>query len=201
MGLVAAVAAAAVDNDRRGLVSRFALISRLISHPAEKIIMNHTASENYLVTEVMTATPPKLHLMLIDAAIRAGQRAQIHWQNKENEQAGKCVKNAQKIVHGILDGIDFKTNSELVAKVAGVYLFIHNSLARAFIDNDENKLAEALRVLAVERETWRQVCEIPAASTGEQSAPKTSRAPLAPDHFSNGGIRPDSPTASFSLEA
>jgi flagellar biosynthetic protein FliS len=163
--------------------------------------MSHNASENYLVNEVMTATPQKLHLMLLDAVNREGERARRHWQAGEDEKAGKCVLRAQKIVYGIIDGIDYKTKSELVGKVAGVYLFIYASLTRAFIDNDESKLDEALRVLAIERETWRQMCEKLAESPGMQTPPQAGHAPHAPDLQSNGGLLPDLPTASFSLEA
>jgi flagellar biosynthetic protein FliS len=163
--------------------------------------MSHSASENYLVNEVMTATPQKLHLMLLDAAIREGERARIHWQAGEDEIAGKCALRAQKIIYGIIDGIDYKTNLELVGKVAGVYLFIYTSLTRAFIDNDKSKLDEALRVLAIERKTWRLMCEQLANSPDLQSPPQTGRAPLAPSYPSDGGLLPDLPASSFSFEA
>ena len=97
--------------------------------------------------------------------------------------------------------MDYEAKSELVGKVAGVYLFIYNALTRAFLDNDENKLAEALRVLDVERETWRQLCEKLALSTGGQTTLQTSRAPLAPHFFSNEEIASTPPHTSFSLEA
>jgi flagellar protein FliS len=163
--------------------------------------MKNNTADNYLFTEVTTATPQKLQLMLIDAAIREGRRAQRHQQDKENRQAGKCILRARKIVSGILAGMDYEANSELVGKVAGVYLFIYNTLTRAFIDKDENKLAEALRVLAVERETWRQLCEKLALSSGGQTTPQTSHAPLAPHFFSNEEIASAPPDSSFSREA
>ncbi|MGD0383872.1 MAG: flagellar export chaperone FliS [Thermoguttaceae bacterium] len=163
--------------------------------------MPNTASDCYLITEVTTATPQKLQLMLIDAAIREGRRAQKHRQDKETEQAGKCILRARKIINGILAGMDYEAKSELVGKVAGVYLFISNALTRAFIDNDENKLAEALQVLDVERETWRQVCEKLVLSPGSQTPPQSSHAPLAPHFFSNEETASAPPDGSFSLEA
>jgi flagellar protein FliS len=162
--------------------------------------MPNTTSDRYLITEVTTATPQKLQLMLIETAIRAGRRAQKHWQDKENRQAGNCIIRAMKIITGIIAGMDYEAKSELVGKVAGVYLFINSALTRAFIDNDEKKLAEALRVLDVERETWRQVCEKLALSTGGQTTLQTSHAPLAPHFFSNEEIASAPPDGSFSLE-
>lgn len=162
--------------------------------------MNHYASDNYLVDQVMTATPQKLHLMLIDAAIREVHLAKKHWQDQDNKQAEKCILHAQRIITGLIGGIDFEVKSELVGKVAGVYLFICNTLTRAFVDNDENKLDEALRVLTIERDTWQKVCEKLAASSGDQSPPQTRRAPLAANLSSNNETMPDAPS-SFSLEA
>jgi flagellar protein FliS len=161
--------------------------------------MKNAAGDSYLFTEVMTAPPQKLHLLLLDAAIREGQRAKKHWQDKENEQAGKRIKRAMRIINGIIGGIDSQSKSELVAKLAGVYLFIYRNLTRAFIDADEKKLDEALRVLSVERETWRQVCEKLAALPPDQS-PRSAGVSASLDSALDTTIS-DSPAGSFSLEA
>jgi flagellar protein FliS len=163
--------------------------------------MNHTASDNYLITAVTTSPPQKLQLMLIDAAIQAGRRAQKHWHDKQRDEVRKSILKARNVVNGILAGIDYETRSDLIGKVAGVYLSIHNALTRAYIDNDEKKLADALRVLEVERETWRQLCEKLALSTGGQTNLQTGHAPTAPHFFSNEEFASAQPDASFSLEA
>jgi flagellar protein FliS len=174
--------------------------------------MKNTARDSYLFNEVMTAAPQKLHLMLLDAAIRSSQQAMMHWKAGENEQAGKCIMRAVRIITAILNGIDYQSKSDLVEKVAGVYLFIHRTLSRAYIDTDENKLAEALRLLAIERDTWRHVCEISAESTDGQAnhngldtfLPAKNREnskSLPPNLFSNDAILPDLSDGSFSLDA
>jgi hypothetical protein len=48
---------------------------------------------------------------------------------------------------------------ELVANVAAVYNFVFRSLIEAGLKRDAGKLENAVRVLEIERETWRQVCE------------------------------------------
>jgi flagellar secretion chaperone FliS len=151
--------------------------------------MNPYASDNYLVTEVMTATPQKLQLMLIDAAIRQVRYAQDHWSDKV--VANRYVRQAQKIINGILDGIDFSTKSPLVAKIAQVYAFIYTTLARAMLNHDEKKIGEALRLLEIEQETWRQLCE----KLGTAAAPNLSA------HFPLADNISDHSPAGFSLEA
>jgi flagellar secretion chaperone FliS len=163
--------------------------------------MNHNSSDSYLVSDVMTATPPKLHLMLLNAAIKEVRRAQKHRQDNEDEKARKSIIHARNIISGILAGMDYEAKAELIGKVAGVYLFIYQALAQAELNKDLNKLDEALRILDIERDTWRQVCEKLAVSEGNQTAPKTGQTPIAPNIFSNDEGPPDSSHTSFSLEA
>jgi flagellin-specific chaperone FliS len=46
-----------------------------------------------------------------------------------------------------------------VQRIASVYNFIFRALVDANRRRDERKLDEALRVLSIERETWRLVCQ------------------------------------------
>lgn len=121
--------------------------------------MDSTARDSYRVTEITTATPQKLRLMLIDGAIRSGLRASAHWRAGENGQAAEALIHAQEIMGELMAGFDPQAQSGLVQRVAGIYAFIYRSLIEAAALRDEAKLAGAIRVLQVERETWRQVCE------------------------------------------
>ena len=121
--------------------------------------MQSSAQESYLVTEVMTATPQKLQLMLIEAAIRSVQRARDKWRAKEDELACEALIHAQKVISELLAGLDREVDTELVKRVASVYLFVFRSLVEANYEHDEKKLDEALRVLEIERETWQRVSQ------------------------------------------
>ena len=120
--------------------------------------MSTSARESYLVTEVMTATPQKLQLMLIEAAIRSTERARQQWRD-DDEQAIESIIRAQDIIGELLASLDQEVEGDLTKKVAAVYLFVFRTLMEASFDRDEQKLDDALKVLAIERDTWRQVCE------------------------------------------
>ena len=120
--------------------------------------MESSARENYLVTEVMTATPQKLQLMLIDAAIRSARQARKHWQDSNHEQAREGLIHAQEILGEMLAGLNREVAPELVNNLAGVYMFVFRALVEANHQHDEKKLDDALRILEIERETWQQVC-------------------------------------------
>jgi flagellar protein FliS len=163
--------------------------------------MNHNSSENYLVNEVMTASPEKLHLLLLDAVIRECRRACKHLESKEEKEASDCILRAQRIMIGIIGGIDFSTKSDLVARVSQVYLFICKTLTQAYTQSNKEKLADALRVLEIERETWRQLCEKLAESRTEWKPTQSGHAPPAPIILAQDNVLSDLPGGSFSLEA
>lgn len=121
--------------------------------------METLARESYLVTEVMTAPPQKLHLMLIEAAIRFAQKARTHWAAQENDLAVESLIRAQEIVGEMLAGLNREVDPELVRRVASVYLFVFRRLLEAASTRDEAKLADALRILEINRQTWREVCQ------------------------------------------
>ena len=121
--------------------------------------MQTSARESYLVTEVMTATPQKLQLMLVEAAIRSAERARQKWQDEEEDEACEALIHAQHIVGELLGGLNQEVAPELVKNVASVYLFVFRLLMEANYEHDEKKLDDAVRVLEIERETWQQVCE------------------------------------------
>ena len=118
--------------------------------------------DNYLQTEVMTAAPQKLQLMLIEAAIRQGKQALNLWQQADAEtddRIGDTLVRCQQIVTELLCGLNPEQDRELVRRVASIYLFVFRSLTEAHLQRDQQKLVDALEVLEVERETWREVCQ------------------------------------------
>ncbi len=117
------------------------------------------ARENYLATEVLTAPPQKLHLMLIEAAIRLVERARQHWRANQTEQATEAIVRAEDILGELLAGLNRDIQSDLAKKTAAIYLFVFRTLMEANARKDESKLDEALKVLAIQRETWREVCQ------------------------------------------
>lgn len=120
--------------------------------------MNTLAQDEYLVNEVLTAAPQKLHLMLLDAALRLAQRAEPLWNQARDEEAGEALLRAQEIVTELLAGLAAHREAPLARRVAAEYTFVFNSLVQAHLRKDRSKLADAIRVVQEERATWQQVC-------------------------------------------
>lgn len=118
----------------------------------------HTPNHDYLATEVLTAPPHKLRLMLIEAAIRYISRARASWAEGHIEQGGELILRAQDVVGELLAGLKPDAQSELVRNVAALYVFVFRALVDAHVYRNAARLEDALRVLSVEAETWRMVC-------------------------------------------
>jgi len=134
-------------------------------------MQNLASRQNYLLAEVHTATPQKLQLMLVEAAIKNIHRTKRHWEEEKFEAGFESLSLAQEIITEILSSVDKEGNPELASKIASIYIFIFRCLAESGMTHDPLKLDDALRVLNSERETWRLVCEKFGTSlNGESSA-------------------------------
>jgi flagellar protein FliS len=168
--------------------------------------MDSSPSDNYLITEVMTATPQRLQLMLIEAAIRSTQRARGLRQQGQDDQAAEALLHAQEILGEMLASLNREIDPGMVRRVGSVYLFVFRSLMEAAHERSDAKLDDALKVLETERETWRLVCEklgsrrsLEDQAIGEQPADR----PVSPPPVLPGGTAAPHglPQAGFSLDA
>lgn len=121
--------------------------------------MHGYARGNYLETQVLTAAPQKLRLMLVDGALRHGRLAREHWQANRLWEGGEALTRCHEIVHELMAGLRREVAPDLVAKVAGLYAYTSRLLSQAHLRRELHTLDEALALLEQERETWRLVCE------------------------------------------
>jgi flagellar protein FliS len=136
--------------------------------------MDASARNQYLNNEILSAPPQKLHVALIEAIIRAIHRGKQHWQAGENDKACAALLHAQRMVCAILGGFNREVNPPLVQEMSALYTFVFQSIVDGNRRHAEKKLDDALRVLEIERGTWRAVCEelgsSAAIGTGSASA-------------------------------
>jgi len=162
--------------------------------------MNAAAKDRYFNDQVMTAPPQKLHLMLLESAFRHGQTAQRHWDEGKDLDASDSLIRSQELIAELLTALKSEVAPELVSQVASIYLFIYRTLVSAHLQHEPEKLKEALSILKLECETWRELCrhlEDNPLETEKTSSPSSVPAPksLAP----RGEY--DSPPARFNVEA
>lgn len=153
--------------------------------------MESSASNNYLLTAVRTAPPQKLHLMLIEGALRFCGRARQQRAAGQFDIAVDSLLRAQEIVTQLMVNLD--TSNEAAQRLASVYLFLFDTLGAACRDRDDKPIDDAVRVLEVERETWQLVCQ---RLTSETPAPARQVPPPL-----GGKLAADRSRAGFSADA
>ena len=122
--------------------------------------MSHqTVRQNYIQADVFSATPQKLQLLLVEAAIKNILKTKKFWEEGNISDGFDTITLAQDIVAEILCSFDVENSPELAKKLSSIYVFIFRRLTEAGMYQDQEKLNDAYRVLCSERETWRQVCE------------------------------------------
>jgi flagellar protein FliS len=165
--------------------------------------MQKLALAEYRDTEVMTATPQKLQLMVIEIALRSAIQTRSLWEVQHYNYALEPMLRSQAAVNTILAHLNYDEKSPLVTKIAGIYLFIYKTLITANVKRDRAKLNDAIRVLEIERETWRQVCE-QQSEAGPRETKSAVPAPMSPQMLSPQVLSRSSDLASnssFSFEA
>ncbi len=127
----------------------------------------------YLESKILTAPPHRLHLMLIEGAIRFARQADEALKQGEAAAAAAPLLRVIDIVGEMLAVVREK-KTELNQRLADVYLWVFCKVSEAKINSDVAALAEAMRILEFERETWQMVCEkFGGASASAPPAPHT----------------------------
>jgi flagellar protein FliS len=146
---------------------------------------------SYLESKVLTAPPYRLHLMLLEGAIRFGRLAEQELQRGNQIAAATPLMRVLDIMGELLAGVREK-KSDLNTKVADLYWYLFCQISQAKIDGDSTVLREALQLLDYERQTWQLLCD----KLGSDNS-----APPAPHSQSYGASRTPARKAGFSLEA
>ena len=118
----------------------------------------------YLESKVLTSPPYRLHLMLLEGAIRFGHQAADAMGRNDFQAAASPLMRVVDIVGELLAGVR-GTKSALNDRLAKFYWFLFQRVSEAKINSDAQKLAEAIRLLEYERETWQLLCDKAAQAT------------------------------------
>ena len=112
------------------------------------------ATNAYLKTKIMTASPAELRLMLIEGAIRFATKALDGMQAKNYEEVYTGVTRTQDILMELINALKPEHAPELCAKLSGLYTYMYTQLMHASSQRDPDKVREVIKLLEYERETW-----------------------------------------------
>jgi len=165
--------------------------------------MDRNARDTYLETDVNTATPHKLRLMLIDGGLRFARLVLERWENDCPLEGRDACRRCRNILLELLSSLN-TNDSEIAQQSADLYLFLIQSVTQAEIDNDPTGIHDVIRVLEIERRTWQEVCDKhPQATANKEEkreihAPAKSIPPTDLTHRRTGDLGSEKKTNPFS---
>ncbi|MBN2582894.1 MAG: flagellar export chaperone FliS [Planctomycetes bacterium] len=124
----------------------------------------------YIETQVLTARPEQLTLLLLDGAIRFAEQAKGHIADNNFDGSYQCLSKSEQIVMELLNSLRPENAPELCRQQAGLYLFIYQKLVEANMRRDAERIDEAVRVLQTLRETWIMLIEKLQNECGDERA-------------------------------
>jgi flagellar protein FliS len=161
--------------------------------------MENAIRDAYLETQIVTATPQRLRLMLIEEAQRRIRAAQAAFRGGQPDNATTALTGCRDVLSELIAGIQ-PDQTPLARRVLGLYMFLFSTLVEVQFGGDAERLNDMLQVLEEERTTWQAVCEqmphrpaaVPAA---EEIAPQ-----LIGEEWS-GGYAGSATREAFSMDA
>jgi flagellar secretion chaperone FliS len=140
--------------------------------------MTTPQNAHYLESRVLTAPPQRLQLMLIEGAIRFGREALAAMDNGDTIAAATPLMRMFDIMAELLAGAREKKTS-LNEQIAAFYTYLFRLVAEAKVNENAEKLGEALELLEFERQTWQLVCDKIGNSADPSNAAPQAAAPIA----------------------
>jgi flagellar protein FliS len=118
-----------------------------------------TEANAYLRTQVLTASPEQLRLMLLDGSIRFLQQAIDGLNAKDYEASYNGITQARAIVLELATSVSAEVDRELAERVRSVYMYLYRELIDASLNRDLPRLEKAGDLLRYERDTWAMLME------------------------------------------
>jgi flagellar secretion chaperone FliS len=147
----------------------------------------------YFESKVLTAPSHRLHLMLIEGAIRKATEAEAALRRGDVVAADAPAMRLLDIISEMLVGVR-QNKTPLNQQIAQLYIYMFRLAGQAKINDDADQLVELLKQL--ERQTWQQVCEKLASDPAPAATAAPTRAPIAASLAT-----PAAPSGGFSLHA
>jgi len=119
-------------------------------------------TEDYRNTQVMTASPMELIIMLYDECIRALNKAEDAFEIEGPEYLQEVNNNllhAQDIITELAVSLDMDKGGEIAFNLQRLYEFMVNHLGDANVKKDVAPVIEVRELMKELRETWQQVAK------------------------------------------
>jgi flagellar protein FliS len=121
--------------------------------------------QQYGNTQVMTATPAELTLMLYNGCIRFLKQAKQAMEQQQIEATNNYLLRAQNIINEFI--VTLKMEYEISKNLYSLYDFMRFHLVQANIKKDPKKVQEVIDLVEELRDAWQEAMKIARATKSE----------------------------------
>ncbi len=118
--------------------------------------MNNDGYAQYKHNQLATATPAKLLLTAYDGAIKFARIAGEKMKENKYDEQNTYINKALAVVFELTSTLREDVEPVLVKRLRSLYTYVIEKLAHANLYQDQEALAEAIKILTELRETWAQ---------------------------------------------
>lgn len=112
--------------------------------------------DEYKTTQIQTATPGQLILMLYQGAIKFCKISKISIEDKDFIKANKYLIKVQDIITELTISLDMKSGSEIAKNLSSLYEYMNRKLLEANIKKDIEIISEVQSLLEELESAWQE---------------------------------------------
>jgi len=119
-------------------------------------MVDNKATRAYQSTQIETATPGQLVVLMYDGAIRFLSDANRGIAQGDSFKLSDGVRRAQLVIGELMSSLDMKSGGEIATNLLRIYGFLFDSLTEASLNEDAPKLEMVLNHLRTLRSAWEE---------------------------------------------
>lgn len=114
----------------------------------------------YQKTQLETASPEKILIMLYNGAINFLKKAKVAFETSNKIEAHNNILAAEKIIMEFMTTLDMDMGGEMAKNLYALYDYLYNRLVESNMKNKPEILDEVINHLVKLRDTWNKAIEI-----------------------------------------
>jgi flagellar protein FliS len=115
----------------------------------------NNAYAQYKNTQIQTATPGQLILLLYEGGIKFCKLAKLSVDENNIMNANKYIIKCQDIVTELMASLDMSKGGDIAKNLYSVYDYMLTQLVEANLKKDKQKLDEVQKLLEELRDSWK----------------------------------------------
>lgn len=124
---------------------------------------NPYGAQNYFRTQVESASPMELVVMLYDGGVRAADAAHDAMVSGDIPARRAAISKVMAIIAELQNTLDVARGGRIAEQLDGLYIYMLSRLLKAVSDQDAAPIDEVRRLLATLADAWREAARTPAA--------------------------------------